>query len=51
MTGRSGISTLKKFFDLMPGQTLRDFANEVKELSDDEFETLKAGIEDGSLTY
>lgn len=51
MAGRTGISVLKKFFELKPGQRLHDFAEEVKALDDKSYAELHDGIEDGSLTY
>lgn len=50
-TGRTGISVLKKYFETKPGQTLQEFAAEVKELDDATFEALRDGISDGTLTY
>jgi len=49
--GRTGISALKKFFGTKDGQSLSDFAAEVKELDDEAFFQLRDGINDGSLTY
>ena len=49
--GRTGISALKKFFGTKDGQSLSDFAAEVKELDDESFFQLRDGINDGSLTY
>lgn len=51
MAGRQGAATLKRYFGLLPGQTLADFAKETQKLSDVEFGQLKDGIESGSLTY
>lgn len=50
-TGRKGIASLKKFFGTKEGQSLQEFAAEVKELDDKSFEQLRDGIEDGTLTY
>lgn len=50
-TGRTGITTLKKFFGFKPGQSLKDFAAEVKALDDKSFEQLRNGIEDGTFDY
>lgn len=50
-TGRKGITVLKKFFETKDGQSLQEFAAEVKELDDESFEQLRSGIEDGTLTY
>lgn len=51
MSGRTGIAALKKFFGTRDGQSLSEFAAEVKELTDEDFEQLRDGINDGSLTY
>lgn len=51
MSGRAGVSHLKSFFGLKPGQTLMEFAAEVKRLTDEDFAALRDGIVDGSLTY
>lgn len=50
-TGRKGVSVLKKFFGTLPGQSLAEFAEETKALSDQDFEAIRDGITDGSLTY
>lgn len=42
---------LVKFFEKKPGQSLSDFAAEVKELTLDDKVQLLGGIRDGSLTY
>lgn len=49
--GRTGISHLKKFFGTKDGQTLQQFADEVRCLSDEEFEQIRDGIVSGTLTY
>jgi hypothetical protein len=51
MAGRVGIKVLKDFFGYKPKEGLREFAAEAKALSDEDFEQLKRGIEDGSLNY
>ncbi|WP_188188925.1 hypothetical protein [Nonomuraea sp. SYSU D8015] len=51
MTGRKGVSSLKKYFDLKPGQKLAEFAEETRQLTDKDFEQIKSGIENGSLNY
>lgn len=48
---RVGVSLLMKFFGRLPGQTLADFAAEARQLTDADFTEIKAGIENGSLTY
>lgn len=50
-TGRTGVSVLKKYFGLKDGESLKDFAGETKQLTDQDFDQLKTGIEDGSFTY
>lgn len=45
------VKTLKDYFGLRDGDKLADFANELKELSDEEKQQLSEGIESGSLTY
>lgn len=50
-TGRKGVSELSKFFGRKPGQTLKEFAEEVKELPDTDFYELVDGIKDGTHTY
>lgn len=42
---------LKNFFGVKEGQKLTDFANEIKELTDEDKLQLATGIEDGSLNY
>ena len=51
MAGRTGIKSLRDFFGYKPNEGLKEFAAEVKTLTDEDFEQLKRGIEDGSLTY
>jgi hypothetical protein len=51
MAGRTGASILQKFFGKKDGQTLGDFVTELKELSDTEYEQLRDGISNGTLTY
>jgi len=48
---RTGVKALKDYFGYKSGQTLKEFAAEVKALSDESFQQLKIGIENGSLTY
>lgn len=47
----TGIGDLKKYFGMLPGQKLSDFADEVKKLSPNDFLQLRAGIIDGTLDY
>ncbi|MEU7743228.1 hypothetical protein [Nonomuraea sp. NPDC049158] len=51
MTGRKGVSVLKKYFDVKPGQKLAEFADETRKLTDKDFDQIKNGIEDGSYNY
>ncbi|MEU8360438.1 hypothetical protein AB0C27_30955 [Nonomuraea sp. NPDC048882] len=51
MSGRKGVSVLKKYFDLKPGQRLAEFADETRRLTDPDFEQIKTGIENGTYTY
>ncbi|WP_153265499.1 hypothetical protein [Nonomuraea phyllanthi] len=51
MSGRKGVSVLKKYFDLKPGQKLAEFAEEARNLTDEDFEQIKGGIENGSYDY
>lgn len=52
MAGREGVSVLYKYFGKKtPDQKLAEFADETKMLTDTEFEQLKTGIENGTLTY
>ena len=47
----SAASVLKKFFGLKDGQTLSDFAGELKQLTDEDKEQLVQGITDESFSY
>jgi hypothetical protein len=51
VAGRVGVKVLKDFFGYKPNEGLREFAAEAMALSDEDFEQLKTGIENGSLTY
>jgi hypothetical protein len=51
MAGRVGVKALKDFFGYRPNEGLREFAAEVKALTDEDFEQLRQGIEDETLTY
>lgn len=51
MAGRTGITILSIYFGRLPGQSLKDFAEEVKALPDADFEALRDGINDFTLTY
>lgn len=51
MAARKGVASLKKYFGYKPGQSLSDFAAEVKQLDDDSFAQLVAGVENGTLDY
>ncbi|GAA3559695.1 hypothetical protein GCM10022419_045370 [Nonomuraea rosea] len=51
MTGRKGVSTLKKYFDVKPGQKLAEFADETRRLTDKDFDEIRGGIENGTYTY
>ncbi len=51
-TRKASVKAIKEFFGYRPGkETLSDFAQELKELSDEEKLQLSDGIENGSLTY
>lgn len=45
------IKVIKDFFGYKEGQDLRAFADEFKELSDEDKIQLSEGIKNGSLTY
>jgi hypothetical protein len=45
------IGPLKKFMGLKEGQTLVEFGDELKELTDQDCEDLAKGLEDGTLNY
>ena len=45
------IKPLKEFFGLKEGQKLADFAEELKQLTDEDKQQLSKGIEDGTLNY
>lgn len=51
MAARKGVKILKDFFGYKDDQTLKQFADEVKLLPDEDFYEIVGGIEDGSLTY
>ena len=51
MAGRVGAPIFMKYFGKLPGQKLSEFAEELKKLTDADYEQLRAGIENGSLTY
>lgn len=44
-------SVLKQFFGFKQGEGLKEFAAEVKQLTDQDYVDLVTGIENGSLTY
>ena len=44
-------TTLVRFFEKKPGQSLADISHEIHELSEDEIRQLVDGINDGSLNY
>ena len=46
-SGRNLLKELREFFNMPAG----DFAREYKKLSDQDKKDLKAGIENGTLTY
>lgn len=49
---RKGFAALAaRYFGKLPGQSLSDFAVELKALSDEDVAQLRAGLEDGSLSY
>lgn len=50
-TKRTFTKTLLDYFGKKPGQTIGDFGQELKELSDEEKTQLCDGIEDGSFDY
>ncbi len=41
----------KTFFGVKKGQTLQEFAKELKALTDQDRQEMAQGIEDGTLTY
>ena len=43
--------TLKDFFEIKKGETLRDFAQELKNLTAEDKEQLAAGIENETFDY
>lgn len=45
------IKQVADYFGRKPGQTLKDWGEEWKQLSDEEKTQLREGIGDGSLTY
>jgi hypothetical protein len=51
MAGRTGVKVLKDYFGYKPNEGLKEFAAETQALTDEDFEQLKGGIENGSLTY
>jgi hypothetical protein len=49
---RKGFASIaKKFFGQLPGQSLSDFAKELKALPDEDVRQIRQGIDNGSLTY
>lgn len=47
----SPVKVLKDFFGVKPGDSLKDFAAELKELTDEDKAQLVAGIEDETFDY
>lgn len=47
----SNLKIIKEFFGFKEGQTMTQFGNEYKELSDEDKEQLARGIEDETLDY
>jgi hypothetical protein len=45
------MKTVKDFFGMLPGQTLKDFTAEWSALTDADKEQIKSGLGDGTLTY
>lgn len=45
------IKAVADFFGRKPGQTLKDWSEEWKQLSETDKEQIKNGIGDGTLTY
>lgn len=48
---KGDIKTIKDFFGFRPGDGLKDFADEVKALSEDEKRQLVDGINDETFNY
>lgn len=49
--GPSDIKLLKDYFGTREGDTIREFAVEIKALTEKDKRQLVGGIKDGSLTY
>jgi hypothetical protein len=47
----TSIKTIKDYFGFREGDSMKDFAAEMKGLSQEDKEQLCEGIENGSLTY
>ncbi len=45
------MKTVKDFFGMLPGQTLKDFTAEWQALTDTDKDQIKSGLGDGTLTY
>jgi hypothetical protein len=48
---KTGIAGIYKFFGPRAGQSIKDFSDEYKELTDEDKAQLREGIDNGSLTY
>jgi len=44
-------SLFVRYFGKLPGQSISQFAAEIKALTDDDVRDLRTGIENGSLSY
>lgn len=45
------VTTLKRYFEVKEGETLKDFLVELKQLSVEEKEQMAAGINNGTFAY
>lgn len=48
---RTGAAKMVKYFGKFPGQSVGQFAQELKQLTDDDHRQLLQGIENGTLDY
>lgn len=51
MTEQKPVTVLNKFFGRKPGQSLQEFGQEIKTLTDEDKAQLVEGITNGTLTY
>lgn len=50
-TAQATLKQVADYFGRLPGQTLKAWTEEWKQLSDEDKEQIKDGIGDGTLTY